>query len=69
MQQLTLGVNGMACGGCSGTVKQALLALDGVAEAEVSHVEARAVVSYDPALVTPEQISAAIAAAGYQVAN
>ncbi len=67
MERITLNVTGMACGGCSHTVTQALLALDGVAEAAVSHVEGNAVVSYDPARVTPEQITAAIVAAGYQV--
>lgn len=68
METLTIKISGMACGGCANTVRQALLAVDGVAAAEVSHAEARAMVSYDPARATPEQLRAAVQAAGYQAA-
>ena len=68
METLTIKISGMACGGCANTVRQALLAVDGVAAAEVSHTEARAMVSYDPARATPEQLRASVQAAGYQAA-
>ncbi len=68
MEKVTFSVQGMACGGCSGSVRQALLALEGVIEAEVSHVDARANVTFDPARVTASRIVSAIQAAGYQVA-
>ncbi len=68
METVTFHVTGMACGGCSNTLQQALLALEGVAAADVSHVEARAVVTFDPARVTVPQLRQAIVAAGYQVA-
>jgi len=58
----------MACGGCSNTVQQALMTLDGVAVADVSHVEARAMVTFDPARVEVQQLRQAIVVAGYQVA-
>jgi len=67
VESVTISISGMVCGGCSGTVRQALLALDGVVEAEVSHIEANAVVSYEPSKVTFAQIKSAIEAAGYQV--
>lgn len=67
METIKLQITGMACGGCADTVSQALLALEGVAECAVSHGEAQAIVSYDPAKVTPAQMRSAIASAGYQV--
>lgn len=69
MDTITLNISGMACGGCANTVRQALLALDGVAQAEVSHVEAKAEVRYDPVKVTSEQLKSVIISAGYQVAG
>ena len=67
MASVTLKISGMACGGCASSVQQALLAIDGVIAAEVSHAEARAVISYDAARVTNDQLSAAITMAGYRV--
>ena len=67
MEQITLKISGMVCGGCANSVQQALLAVAGVIAAEVSHVEAQAVISYDPTKVTAERLTAAIASIGYQV--
>lgn len=67
MESVTLNISGMACGGCSSTVQKALLALDGVISAEVSHVEARAEIHYDPARVQLSQMQAAVEQAGYRV--
>ncbi len=67
METVTISITGMACGGCSSAVQQALLALDGVTSAEVSHIDARAGVTFDPARITRSQIVSAVQAAGYQV--
>ena len=67
METLTLDIGGMACGGCANTVRQALLAVDGVVQAEVSHADGRAEVVYDPAKVQPAVLQSAIVAAGYTV--
>jgi copper chaperone CopZ len=67
METITLYISGMACGGCATNVANALQALDGVIEADVSHAEGTANVSFDPARVQPSQLKAAIEAAGYQV--
>jgi copper chaperone CopZ len=67
VETLTLSITGMVCGGCSGNVQKALLALDGVDEAQVSHVDANAVVRYDASKVTPAQLTQAVIAAGYAV--
>ncbi|MEO8419163.1 MAG: heavy-metal-associated domain-containing protein [Methylophilaceae bacterium] len=69
MHTITLFISDMTCGGCANAVTKVLLALPGVVKAEVSHVEAKAEVSYDPGQVTPEQLKAAIANAGYGVTN
>ena len=67
MDMVTLKISGMACGGCANSVQQALLALDGVLAAAVSHADAAAQIDYDPARVSREQLAAAITAAGYLV--
>ena len=68
METVTLNVTGMVCGGCSNSVKQALLALDGVVSAEVSHATGEAVVSFDRTKASASQLEAAIKAAGYGIA-
>lgn len=68
MEIVTLHITGMACGGCANTVRQALLALEGVTGAEVSHAEATAEVSFDPSMVQLSQLRLAIERAGYKVA-
>jgi copper chaperone CopZ len=65
MQKMTLNIGGMVCGGCANSVKQALLGIDGVTSAQVSHADGRADVEYDPAKVDPMAFEAAISAAGY----
>ena len=65
MKTATLYITGMACGGCASSIQQALLGLTGVTQAEVSHVEAKAEVEYDPALVSEAQMLAVVEKAGY----
>lgn len=65
MNEVTIKVEGMSCGGCVRNVTGVLRALPGVADAEVSLDAASARVSYDPAQVTPEQMRAAVEAAGF----
>jgi Cu+-exporting ATPase len=65
MQELTLNLGGVTCGGCAGRVQKALEAVEGVSGAVVSADRTEVAVRGDrlekPALV------AAITAAGYQV--
>ncbi len=68
METVTLRVTGMTCGGCENAVKRALGRLEGVSEVTASHVEEKVGVSFDSAMVTPDQITARIAAIGYTVA-
>ena len=68
MDTLTLRVTGMTCGGCENAVKRALGRLEGVSEVTASHVEEKVAVYFDPATVTPDEITARISATGYTVA-
>ena len=65
METTTIKVDGMSCGGCVKSVTGVLTALDGVAKADVSLEQKQAVVEFDAAKVTRDQLKAAIEAAGF----
>ena len=62
----TMKIEGMMCMHCEATVKKALEALEGVAEAKVSHVEGPAVVELTGD-VSDEALKAAVEAKDYTV--
>lgn len=68
MQDITLDVRGMSCGGCVNSVRQVLMELPGVEEVEVVLETGKVSVHYDPNRVDVAAIKAAIADAGYEVA-
>ena len=61
-----LKIEGMMCGYCSGRVKQCLEAIDGVAEADVSHEKGTAVVTLDKE-VSDRVLKEAVENQGYKV--
>lgn len=63
---LTLDVRGMRCDNCARSLKEALVGLEGVTEARVSYSLEEARIFFDPIQITPEKISDAIDAAGYE---
>lgn len=63
---VTLRVEGLTCPSCASTVGNALRSLEGVSVAQVSFADARAIVRYDPARVTPEEIIKVVTRAGFQ---
>jgi copper chaperone len=65
METTTIKVDGMSCGGCVKSVTGVLTALDGVAKAEVSLEQAQAVVEFDAAKVTRDQLKAVVEDAGF----
>jgi mercuric ion transport protein len=65
VSRVTLAVRNMTCEGCVATVTTALVAVPGVVSAEVTLQPPRAVVTFDPARVTPRQLAAATAPVGY----
>jgi copper chaperone len=67
MNQATIRIEGMTCGGCVKSVTRALTALPGVPKAEVSLEKAQAVIDFDPAKVSQTQLVQAIEDAGFSV--
>ena len=65
MQTLSFDVNGMTCGGCSGSVQRALAKMDGVSQAAVTLSPGVATVVADLNRVTPAQIESAITQLGF----
>ncbi|HEY6324510.1 MAG TPA: heavy metal-associated domain-containing protein [Thermoanaerobaculia bacterium] len=59
-------VQGMTCKACELPVRRALAALPGVQRVAVSYQQGSALVTYDPAKLRPEQITAAIGKSGYR---
>lgn len=65
MQTLEFDVQGMSCGGCTGSVQRALASVDGVNHAEVTLHPGIASVQVDPSRVNAAQIEAVITKLGY----
>ncbi|MBI3949120.1 MAG: heavy-metal-associated domain-containing protein [Acidobacteria bacterium] len=59
-------IEGMTCGGCAVSVHQVLAKREGVKSVEVSFEQKRAIVKYDPAKITPEQLAEAINQIGFK---
>ena len=68
METTIIKVDGMSCGGCVKSVTGVLTALDGVAKAEVSLEQKQAVVEFDAARLTRDQLKAVIEDAGFEAA-
>ena len=64
--RVALRVEGMTCASCSLVVRTALERLDGVKGAKVSVPEKRAIVEYEPAMVTPQRMVDAVNNLGYR---
>jgi len=67
MEQISLNVTGMSCGGCENTVRRAVSSVAGVADVTASHKDQRVTVTYDPRQADLDAIKRAIGHAGYQV--
>lgn len=66
MKVVQIPVEGMSCAACVARVKKTLTSISGVSEVEVSLVERRARIRFDPSRLSPEQLVAAIKGLGYQ---
>jgi P-type Cu+ transporter len=64
-QHVELPITGMTCASCANRIERKLNKLDGVT-ATVNYATEKASVKYDSAAVAPEQLVAAVDAAGYQ---
>ena len=65
-EHVRLPITGMTCATCAGRVEAALNAIPGVA-ATVNLADEQADLSFDPHRTTPEQLAAAVQAAGYDI--
>jgi Cu+-exporting ATPase len=63
--RITLPVEGMTCAACQANVQRALRATPGVSEASVNLMLHEATVRYDPRVVQPDGLVAAVNATGY----
>jgi copper chaperone len=67
METVTLGVQGMTCGGCVASVTRVLRAVPGVTEVNVTLQPGAAKVTFDPARTGVPALKAAVEDAGYDV--
>jgi copper chaperone CopZ len=67
MQTEVLKVTGMTCGGCTSKVTQALKAITGVGDVNVSLSSGEATVQYDERRASPDNLIVAVTGAGYGV--
>ncbi len=65
-QRITLAVNGMTCAACSARVEKVLRQQEGVVEANVNLATNKATVTFDPELITIEQLIKSITDSGYE---
>ncbi len=65
MQTLTIHIDGMTCGGCVKSATNALLAVNGVAEARVSLENKNAEIRFDPSKTNAAALLEAVEDAGY----
>jgi copper chaperone CopZ len=64
-EKVTIGVTGMSCGGCAGSVQRALERHPGVTSAAVDLARNNATVEFDPAATSPAALAEAVRATGY----
>jgi Cu+-exporting ATPase len=67
MSELELPITGMTCASCANRIERKLNKLDGV-QASVNYATEKASVAFDDASVAPEDLVAAVRAAGYDAA-
>ena len=67
MNEITLSVTGMTCGGCVNSVQKVLAALPGVQSAEVSLTPGQARVTFDPSKLKRAALVQAVVDAGFEV--
>ena len=66
-KKATYPVTGMMCAVCAGTVEKTVAQCHGVKDAAVNFASAEVSFSYDPAVVSPEEIAHAVNEAGYEM--
>ncbi|QLG61636.1 heavy metal translocating P-type ATPase [Halorarum salinum] len=65
-ETVSVGITGMTCANCSGTIEDAVGALPGVFDVDANYATDEATVSYVPSATTRAEIYDAVEAAGYE---
>ncbi|HEM61901.1 MAG TPA: heavy-metal-associated domain-containing protein, partial [Chloroflexi bacterium] len=68
-KQVVLPVTGMTCANCAAAIERSLGKVEGIKEARVNLASEKAVLVYDPALVSDQALVDSIRRAGYDVAT
>jgi len=67
--EVTLGLIGMSCVSCAGTIEEALKSADGVISVTVNFAAEKAAIRYNPEATTVARLKKAVADAGYQAVS
>lgn len=67
MKTITLQIKGISCADCAGKVEKVLKAAIGVKDLKILSVAEKAVVTYDEALTTPDELRRSVESIGYKV--
>lgn len=65
MQNINIAISGMSCKGCANSIKNLLIALEGVNSAEVDFDQSQANINFNPQQISIEEIISAIESAGF----
>jgi heavy metal translocating P-type ATPase len=65
--RLQVNIGGMSCSFCTGTINKAMSRMDGVQQVNVSLAHEEALITYDPAKLTPTQLRDTLRSLGYTV--
>jgi Cu+-exporting ATPase len=68
-RKLELSISGMHCASCAINLEKGLSNAKGVSEARVNYGTQKAVIEYDPDIITPDILSSVVLASGYSVVN
>ncbi len=68
MTSIKLNVEGITCGGCEKSIRNALLAHDGVNEATASHTTGVVDIEFDETKIQQDKLQLAIEDAGFDIA-
>ncbi|MGA1841602.1 MAG: heavy metal translocating P-type ATPase [bacterium] len=67
--KITLNIRGMTCAACVRRIEKGLQDLEGVKSASVNFATEKAIVEYDPAIITPDLMIKKIKDTGYEVVS
>jgi len=67
MATIILQVEGMSCGGCEKSIRNALLERKGVSDANASHEQGTVTIDFDDSAIGKAELASAVEDAGFDV--